>query len=570
MAKRVSNDSQIVRVSYLANTAAQHSPPRCASGMLRDVHPIPGKVRRSHGGGTAARRDGVSVFEQFAWPRVGSVKVAWSRPARQRVTLTVGRLSKKLSMKRFLFLTCIVLFSACQPLAVNSFTSTPNKTPIPSSTSTFTPAPSETPIPSETATPLPPKSFNPAIIPTLTLSAPAQCPKEDSSLQFNSEKAYSSAPPGEGNQYFTRYVLEFLNSGGTLQSISLAFEIQFFRVQDVTGDNISELIFPYGIWLDIFGCRNGKYELMFDATDISNLNGVDIIDITDINRDGLAEIIANMNGCMGNRCPTISVYEWNGQDFQDLIANPNSMNECSSLSVASFDVEIRDIDNNGTKEMILSNNGNPWPDIDFPYRKETRVCMWNGQNIVLYKTEFDAPYYRFQAVQDGDRATLAGDYDNALGFYQRTINDKKLQWFTQDRKQYDFWIYHSNYFAGLKEPTPTASPALAQDPNEYPSLAAYAYYRIMLLYIPQNDMANAEANFVALQNEFPSGSPGNYFTQVASVFWQEYQSAGSTKNSCNKVVEYIQEHPLPTGYLGDWDHGVHSIRYTPEAICPFR
>jgi hypothetical protein len=47
------------------STAAQHS-----------VHPTGGSLR---------------VFRQFAWLGVGSVKVAWSRPAHQRVTPAVGR-----------------------------------------------------------------------------------------------------------------------------------------------------------------------------------------------------------------------------------------------------------------------------------------------------------------------------------------------------------------------------------------------------------------------------------------------------------------------------------------------
>jgi hypothetical protein len=233
--------------------------------------------------------------------------------------------------------------------------------------------------------------------------------------------------------------------------------------------------------------------------------------------------------------------------------------------VAPFDAEIRDIDSNGTKEIILMNNGFVQPDNDFPYRRETRICMWNGQNLVVYKREFDAPYYRFQAVQDGDRVILSGDYNQALSFYQQTINDKKLEWFTQDRKWYDFWVYHSKIYSS--EPTPTASPALIPDPNEYPTLAAYAYYHIMLLQILQNDGIKAESTFNTLQSEFP---PESYFAQVAFVFWQEYQLSTNIQSSCRKVVEYAQEHPVPVEYLGDWDHGVHSIQYTPETICPFR
>ncbi len=54
---------------------------------LTSVHPIPGKVRRGHDGGS--RR----VFRQFSWLEVDSVKAALSRPAHQRVTQAVSRLS---------------------------------------------------------------------------------------------------------------------------------------------------------------------------------------------------------------------------------------------------------------------------------------------------------------------------------------------------------------------------------------------------------------------------------------------------------------------------------------------
>ena len=58
--------------------AAQHS-----------VHPIPDKERRGHGGGS------LRVFRQFAWLEVGSVKMAFSRPAHPQVTRAVGRTDRK-------------------------------------------------------------------------------------------------------------------------------------------------------------------------------------------------------------------------------------------------------------------------------------------------------------------------------------------------------------------------------------------------------------------------------------------------------------------------------------------
>lgn len=451
-------------------------------------------------------------------------------------------------MKRFLILTCIVIFSACQPFAVNSPTLTPR----------------ETIISSETIAP----------------SSSAICPKENPNLEFDAKKARGIS---EGNlnwsqehDKFIENILSYLNSGGTPQSIVLGLSKQYgysfdkrFYVQDTTGDNVPELIYPYLIWINVIGCQNGAYELIFTDAYESSLTGGGIIDVTDINGDGIAEIVAHFNGCLNNRCPIIRVYEWDGKAFQNLIADPSDISYgCSSLTVAPFAVKIQDIDNNGTKEIILSNDGNPFPDIDFPYRKETRICRWNGQNIVVDKTEFDAPYYRFQAVQDGDRATLSGDYDKALSFYEQTIDDMNLEWFTEERKRHDFWVYHSEIYS--IEPTPIPVPDLMPDPNEYPTLASYAYYRIMLLYVLKNDVVNAESTFNKIQNEFPLASPGNYFAEVASIFWQEYQSSRRIEASCNKVIDYVQEHPLPVEYLGDWNHGVHSIRYTLESICPFR
>jgi len=67
----------------LIRNATQHS-----------VHPIPGKERRGHGGGS------LRFFRQFAWLEAGFVKVALSRPAHQRVTPTVGRTCENIIFKK--------------------------------------------------------------------------------------------------------------------------------------------------------------------------------------------------------------------------------------------------------------------------------------------------------------------------------------------------------------------------------------------------------------------------------------------------------------------------------------
>jgi hypothetical protein len=71
-------------LSYVGYLDLQYlpAPSKCAQ---HSVHPISGKERRSHGGGS------LRVFEQFVWLGVDSGKVALSHPAHQRVTQTVRR-----------------------------------------------------------------------------------------------------------------------------------------------------------------------------------------------------------------------------------------------------------------------------------------------------------------------------------------------------------------------------------------------------------------------------------------------------------------------------------------------
>jgi hypothetical protein len=394
-------------------------------------------------------------------------------------------------------------------------------------------------------------------------------------LVFDLQEALSAPGNENPNAHFTQYVLDYLNSGGSVQAISSAINQNSdhadsrFQAKDVTGDDIPELIFANGIGIDVFGCQNSTYQRIGLMTG-GNKAGSSIIAVTDINLDGMAEIVSYLNGCMGDRCPFISVSEWNGNEFQELILDSASADGCSYPLVAPFGVKVQDIDSNGTKEIILFNNGNPWPDNDFPYRQETRTCMWNGKNIVVFDDEFDPPYYRFQAVQDGDRAFLAGKYTQALDFYQEAIFSDRLEWFTRERWRHDFEVYRTNYFSSPDEPTPTADPSLVPDPNEYPYLAAYSRYRIMLLNVTQGFLKDAETVYDTLLEKFPPGNPGNFFAQMASAFWNEYQSSQSIGQACSQAIAYAADYPEILRYLGDWDRGVQSMHYTPEVICPLK
>lgn len=470
------------------------------------------------------------------------------------------------------FLVIIFLLSACgqsTPVPViENATSTPSPLPTNTTSPTHTPTASITPLPT---IPTFTTTFDVSTILTVTPAPKAECPKEAIQKEFR-----PSNLDGQGsdrNQQFIKYAMGYLNSGGSTEAIRMSYSSpdEYFQVEDITGDGINEIIFAFGIWIDIFKCNNGKYELSTISTMYSAQRSK-IIGVIDINTDGLNEIIAYFDGCMGSRCPSIDVLGWDVGQFKSLIENPSSIFEgCSYMNIAPFQVELRDIDNNETIEIILQNIGNPLPDdLNFPFRKETRICMWNGKNIALYKIYFDAPHYRFQAMDDGELATQFGDYRRAIFSYQQTIHNKDLEWFTPEKSIYDFWIYHSHYFASLQEPTPTASPSLQPNPAEYPRLAAYAYYRIMLLHLVQGNESEALTTYNTLLETFGNDPYARPYVEMTSAFWEAYQSTRKMYDGCAAAIQYAVEHPEILIPLGSDYHGAQSHIYAPEDVCPFR
>jgi hypothetical protein len=203
----------------------------------------------------------------------------------------------------------------------------------------------------------------------------------------------------------------------------------------------------------------------------------------------------------------------------------------------------------------------------FPYRKETRICKWNGTGFVFFRKEFSEPHYRFQALQDADLAAIQGEDSKALKLYIRTISDESLEWWSTDKRFNDFWIFHANYF---HDPTPTPSPGLLPDPAEYPSLAAYAYYRIMLLHVAQGNEAEAESTYGILQEKFGSDRYGQPYAEMAKAFWKTYQSTHKIDGGCTAATQYATEHSELLIPLGSGVHGFQSHTYIPADVCLFR
>ena len=179
--------------------------------------------------------------------------------------------------------------------------------------------------------------------------------------------------------------------------------------------------------------------------------------------------------------------------------------------------------------------------------------------------EYDEPKYRFQAIQDGDYATENGNYEKAIVLYQDVISNKNLEWWSIERQKYEQAVIDAQ-LTGQEEPF--AQPL--EDKTEYSRLAAYAYYRIMLLQYVRGYESDAGTVYNTLQQKFGADPYGRPYAEMATAFWGAYQSAHSVYDGCAAAIHYADEHLEILIPLGSDYHGAQSHTYVPVDVCPFR
>ncbi len=87
------------------------------------------------------------------------------------------------------------------------------------------------------------------------------------------------------------------------------------------------------------------------------------------------------------------------------------------------------------------------------------------------------------------------------------------------------------------------------------NLAAYAYYRIMLLHLVQNQEAEATTTYNTLQEKFGNDPYARPYMEMASAFWEAYQSTHKMYDGCAAAIQYAVEHPDILIPLGSDYHG---------------
>lgn len=96
------------------------------------------------------------------------------------------------------------------------------------------------------------------------------------------------------------------------------------------------------------------------------------------------------------------------------------------------------------------------------------------------------------------------------------------------------------------------------------------YYRSLLIHLVQGHETDASTVYNTLQQKFVSDEYGHPYVEMATAFWDAYQSAHCVYDGSAVAIQYAAEHPKILIPLGSDYHGAQSHRYRPEDVCPFR
>jgi hypothetical protein len=350
----------------------------------------------------------------------------------------------------------------------------------------------------------------------------------------------------------------------------------FDPVVDVTGDGVPEL-FIQNDGLRILSCSDGEYEQILHLPyDHGALQGPTLELLSDANNNGIPELIVSLFK-LTRGGGSYDILEWSTRGFRSLVLSSSLLPFKPyypylepGLSCDSG-VSLRDFDNDGQQELDFC-NGLPFWDVCAvypPWRVNWNIYEIDAEgNYVPFSVTCSPPEFRFQALHDGDRLTLYGDYESAIRMYQDAIFSDKLDWWSAERRE--FYCQRAFQNAPVSKSDIDAAriksgQVLSPDPSEYPTIAAYARFRIMLQHIVRNWLPEAEIAYKALISKHPHGPTGSQFADMATAFMDEYRQSADIELACSVALRAISP-PDDTmfRYLG-YEYERH--RY--GMLCPF-
>ncbi len=340
-------------------------------------------------------------------------------------------------------------------------------------------------------------------------------------------------------------IAQYLNSDGDLgtlissleQAGIISMDPPGWMEVDFTGDGFHDIVIllldPEPEFMFIQGtlilnqCQGDRYEMVFQSPELMDWGAPEILSSEDLNGDQVSDLLVGRQSCGAHTCFTqIEALVWNGETLQNLLQGTSEDMPSPTIEIDPEEKQIT-----VTAEGIGSVGAGP-------FRRFVRQWTWDEvENAFLPSPDTYLPsHFRIHALHDADLAAEGGEFAKAIELYTMVIEDDEL----------------------LDYLDPTV---------ERPQLGAYASFRIMLIYLLMNDVAEGEATHNSLMINHPTGSPASDYAQMADVFWNEFETSGNIGSACLAAQAFAVSHQetiLDTLY-----YGYANPSYEAEDICPF-
>jgi hypothetical protein len=371
-----------------------------------------------------------------------------------------------------------------------------------------------TPVPAD-PTPLPVPTVNPCPEPR-----DIELPERDQTLD-----AYIAA------------LREYLNQGGDPEKVQLQ-ELEELHHGDLTGNGVAEMVFllidleveqipPKGHFV-IYTCESGGASMLYHY-EPGDWYGLELIGITDLTEDGVADLSFSEISCGASTCwHTPQVWSWQGRDFEPRIERE------LIFPYPWYTLE------NGSLIVVSHGMGSVGAG---PQRTITTTLAWTGAAIAITGDVVAPPSYRYHAFVDGDRALADGDFETAAAAYGRVLDDPSLE----------LW----GGFSSLEE--------------EQAWLPALGYWRLMTLQVYLGNMAEAEALYATLRDQNAPGTTAHALVGLAERFWRAYGRSGDLANACGYAVggaevEVVLNFLMTFGYANPFYEAPHLCPFTASGV----
>ncbi len=411
----------------------------------------------------------------------------------------------------------------------------------------------------------------PTVIPTNTAQAEKTCPSGNFDIEVPDlttmikldNGSYMFRNPLEVSQE----VVDALNQGGVeklISSYSAEYPQKYFRTFDITGNGLLEIFLRIERQNFGYRCVDGVYEEFFDIYHIDLPPS--ILFLGDVNKNGQQDIVIDTFDDWNRTA--VSMYEWNGEEFQDLVHEDTYYHDRVEVGGAGH-TSIVDVDGDDIYELIISEikptDLGTIGGFHGHWREETIIYAWDGTYYSEYLREYATPEFRYEAVQDGDdKFNHYQDYDAALSFYELAITDETLASWNAD----EWWHLANHDNNGLSQPDPQQ---ISYNEKEFQQLTTYARYRIMLVYILQGKLEEAESMYKELLDYVKDSPDGRPYADVATIFLDEYLESSKIEKACSLVSNYAETRPEILYPLSSNDELETVLfwnkEYSPEDIC---